>query len=509
MSQNRVMLLCRTLALAALAAAALSVSPAATQPAAAQAASATLATSPPPGEAWIELTRADIEGAYALLRDNHPGARPELGDNAFVDRLERGRAVALERASRVRDQNGHRAALSGFATDMADGHIRYRTSYVPDLAWSGLMFSRADDGWRVGLHEIRPGETDLTGARLINCDGPSGAPQTADALADAWIGGFKADFSVEAEKRLKAFHLLIDDGNPFLTRPAACRLDLNGVTVDQRLDWRPTTRDALIANVPKVRRMGLAGFGLRPFVGGQWIAIQQLDDNALPVVAAVKAEIETLRAAPIVVLDLRGNGGGASSLGLDVAEALLGEDFVEARKGRDACAVLWRASPGNIEEIRRWRSMDRGPEFAAWVETSVAGMERALAAGEPFDEPVPDCPANAEVQALETPAPAPLFSGRLVLITDEACFSSCLLVTDAFRRFGALHLGHATQRGVRYMEVRYGPLPSGLGDFSTLQKAVVGMGDLGPYEPDVVFPGPMDDEPALEAWVAATVAQRR
>ena len=40
--------------------------------------------------------------------------------------------------------------------------------------------------------------------------------------------------------------------------------------------------------------------------------------------------------------------------------------------------------------------------------------------------------------------------------------------------------------------------PSGLGQFSTLQKVVIGIGDLGPYEPDVTFPGPMDDDAALE-----------
>lgn len=491
------------LALAALTTAAAALLAVAFSPVHAQEAPAAPPPAPPPGEAWVDLTRADVEGAYALLRDNHPAARPELDDPAFVQRLERGRALALERAARVRDQNGHRAVLSGFAAGMADGHIGYRTSFVPDLAWTGLMFSRADDGWRVGLHEVRPGETDLTGARLVDCDG-----QDADALADAWVGGFKADFSVEAEKRLKAFQLLIHDGNPFLTRPAACRFQLNGATVEHRLDWRATTREALGANVPKVRRLGLAGYGVRAFQGGQWIAIQQLGDQALPVVEAVKAQAEALRAAPIVVLDLRGNGGGSSSLGIDVAKALLGEDFVEARKSHDACAALWRASPGNIEEMKRWRSMNRGPEFAAWVETSIAGMERALAAGQPFDEPVPDCPTEPE-QTTDAPVATSLFPGKLVLITDEACFSSCLLVADAFRRFGALHLGHATQRGVRYMEVRYAPLPSGLGQFSTLQKAVVGLGDLGPYEPDVVFPGPMDDDAALEAWVAKTVAERR
>ena len=96
--------------------------------------------------------------------------------------------------------------------------------------------------------------------------------------------------------------------------------------------------------------------------------------------------------------------------------------------------------------------------------------------------------------------------GRLVLVTDRACFSSCLIAADEFRRLGAVHAGEATDRSTRDMEVREIKLPSGLRTFSTLMKLALGSGDYGPYSPHVPYPGSMDDTEALKAWVAALPA---
>ena len=96
--------------------------------------------------------------------------------------------------------------------------------------------------------------------------------------------------------------------------------------------------------------------------------------------------------------------------------------------------------------------------------------------------------------------------GKLVLLTDHACFSSCLMLAGLFRAIGALHVGEGTDFSTRYMEVRGFPLPSGLGSFATLQKAGFGMPmRLGPFEPEVPYPGRIDDTRAIEAWIADMV----
>ena len=122
-----------------------------------------------------------------------------------------------------------------------------------------------------------------------------------------------------------------------------------------------------------------------------------------------------------------------------------------------------------------------------------------------FDEPVPEC---APAEPVATPTPAPAYQGRVVILTDHACFSSCLLMVRDFRRLGALHVGEATNAATRYMEVREIVLPSGLTKFSTLQKVVIGEdADIGPFAPEHLFPGPMSDTAALEGWIAGLLSQ--
>ena len=58
------------------------------------------------------------------------------------------------------------------------------------------------------------------------------------------------------------------------------------------------------------------------------------------------------------VLDLRGNGGGASSYGDEMAQALMGERYVRgAQRGTPSanCAASWRATPSPTGCVARRR----------------------------------------------------------------------------------------------------------------------------------------------------------
>jgi hypothetical protein len=148
------------------------------------------------------------------------------------------------------------------------------------------------------------------------------------------------------------------------------------------------------------------------------------------------------------------------------------------------------------------RFAESNPEFARGMREMVARAERAQAAGEEFTGRT-TCSSGRP--ALGSP-PAQAASGRIVLITDNACFSSCLIVADAFRRLGALHLGQATDAATHYFEVREERLPSGLSYFSTLQAfSPATPPQLGPFEPDAAYDGDISDTTALEAWVTAQI----
>lgn len=155
--------------------------------------------------------------------------------------------------------------------------------------------------------------------------------------------------------------------------------------------------------------------------------------------------------------------------------------------------------------MRAFAARAQDPQTARYYETLADDIDRAIAEGRPFDEPVPDCAPGEPAAAA---APAPAYQGRVFIVTDHACFSSCLLMVRDFRTLGATHVGEATNAATRYMEVREIVLPSGLINFSTLQKVVVGEdADIGPFTPGFTFPGRMSDTPALEAWIAGLMPQ--
>src|SRR5271170_284726 len=52
----------------------------------------------PADRRWSAIAAQDVEAAFQLLRDNHPGAAPELHDLAFQQRLNSAHVLALSRA---------------------------------------------------------------------------------------------------------------------------------------------------------------------------------------------------------------------------------------------------------------------------------------------------------------------------------------------------------------------------------------------------------------------------
>ncbi|MEI9928600.1 MAG: hypothetical protein WDN44_13995 [Sphingomonas sp.] len=333
--------------------------------------------------------------------------------------------------------------------------------------------------------------------------------------AQAWavdrLGRFGANPAIEAELARRAPTLLIDDGNPFLARPTACSFARDGGAPQTvTLAWRRIAQSRLEALAASVTHPARAGMGVTPFAGGYWIALETLDPSAQKVVDAVTAQQTALRAAPMVVLDLRGNGGGNSDYADRIAAALVGEARAKAAwpEIHGCTGPFWRATAGNLPAVESAaaRSKAQGdPNIAQYWSDLAADMAAAVKEGRGFAPALPPCVREARPasRGREPALPPSAMRGRLVLVTDRSCFSSCLLATDLFRRLGALHVGEATDVSTRYMEVREIVLPSGLRTFSTLQKVVVGADDFGPYAPDRPYPGPLDDGDALKAWVAA------
>jgi len=239
-----------------------------------------------------------------------------------------------------------------------------------------------------------------------------------------------------------------------------------------------------------------------------------LGQGAAALAAEVEERAEEMRAAPWVVVDLRGNGGGNSTLSDRIIAALVGTERVAATRTASNCnGAFFRASPGNVTALREWQErirIDRGDEGAREWGEMVDLIDQARQEGQPFWPALPECATHSEQTepvnaAAKDALPPSLLQGRLVMVTDRDCFSSCLMAADLLQAVGAEHVGEATDVSTRYMEVRTVTLPSGLRNFSTLMKLALGAGDFGPYVPQYSFDGAMSDTPAVRAWVIGDI----
>lgn len=451
--------------------------------------------------AWNALARADVEAALSLIEQNHPGAAPELGDMAFQQALRTARSNAEKRMPLVRDFGGHAALMNGLANDFRDGHIMSNSLFSRNRrSWAGLIVSRSGGRWLIGSQDRAPGEPALKGARLVGCDGVA-----ADRMALDLIGTFYAHPGIEADMATEAPNLLLDHGNPFVARPDRCSFETaDGSVIEHQLRWRSISAGDLQKAAGESYMPARAGMGLSPFPGGYWISLETLSNAAADVVAKVRAEQAALRAAPMVVLDLRGNSGGNSQYAVEIARVLVGAARVAAadQPAGDCTGMYWRVSKDNAAALSKFASelpADRAPEWKAQAEA----LGQAVTEQRIFSPDLPACARHARPTPKPARLPPSTMKGSLVLVTDRACFSSCLMAADLFRRLGALHVGEATDMSTRYMEIREIILPSGLRTFSTLQKVALGFGDFGPYEPSMVYPGAMADTDKLKTWVAA------
>lgn len=453
---------------------------------------------------WRALTQLDVEAAHKLLADNHPAASPEAKDPFFPDALKKAYADALVRAAKVTSFPGYVATLGAFANAMGDGHIWSHPLYVPNtIEWAGLMTVKRGPNWVIASEDKDVVGEDVTGARIISCGG-----EPVDDFARDTLGRYQRVWSVQAMRVLAAPRLLVDEGNPFVTRPSSCVVEKGGTQHAITLHWKKISRATFLASVTGVT--GKAGYGVRQVGPGYWIAIEQLGGKAQAVIDAAKAQQEQLRNAPYVVLDLRGNGGGSDDYGRQLATVLYGRPYAVAHIGEGeeetdstACTSVWRASPENIKAVDATSHMlaDAGETAAAKAYgEGVVAMRAALAAhhgltGNPVCAPPQSTPAATNG--------ASLMHARMIVLTNSVCFSSCINVVEYFKKLGATLVGQMTGADTHFSEVREIVLPSGLSTFSTLQAIMPDAPrTVGPFAPDVPYDGDISDTAALEKWTA-------
>ena len=418
---------------------------------------------------WGAAARGDIEAAYALYRDNHPGWE-NPGDPKFRDLLQSARDTALQRAATVKNETDYIRTLGAFSAVLGDGHARLVRSNASGAVTPGVVqtwpgFVPAWRGNALLVHSVAPGFPFAPGTRIVRCNGQP---------IKAWI----------RERGLESAMRFAEGGQWWSRTPAmmtgrsdapppaeACTfVGSDGQEVEQALQWQPAPEDLvarrLAATDGTPDPIGLT----EPAPGLFWVSMPSFSPDATGQAAYEKlfadlaARRSEMASARAVVLDLRGNDGGSSAWSEKVAQALWGEEAVERRKFDyfAGVSVWYRASAANTAYVDTWLDLFKDDAaMVAQVRPVAEAMHKHLDAGEPFHVIRDEADDIARAAAK---SPATDFTTPVYVITPGRCASACLDAVDTFTLFGNTSLvGAPTSGDTVYMEVRSEELPSGKG----------------------------------------------
>ena len=458
---------------------------------------------------WRARTLADIEAMDRTVREVHPGIVDPASPALARDWAENVRTARL-RAGDVTSRAGWAGTLRILVNGLRDSHAVVRIAPqqpAPPIWWTGYAVEHISGRWF--LRPVDAADAPAGELRLLRC-----GERPIDAVAASQLDLVATNWWVTANRSIAGARLLVDTGNPYMSRIAECTVLVDG-RAERRLSftWRQTDAATLSAALGPYqrRRTGATRFALDwQADGAAWLSIPSFNDSQgnAALREAVRGSLNRLRRAPYIVLDVRGNSGGNSQLSTLLSAALWGEGSVVPEPAPSQ-PKRWRASRPLVEAMRATRSAQgNNPELVAFVDAALPAIEGAMGRGEAL---VVDPAVTADSARRQRPRVRPARTGPVFVLTDGGCGSSCILFVNEVRRMGARQLGDPTDRNTVYGEqwVRT-PLPSGEADLF-LPSAVYGWAEsqLGGGAPDIQWTGTATDEAGLRAFVAAQARTRR
>jgi hypothetical protein len=453
---------------------------------------------------WSALARRDVEFAGAALKSMHVGAAAGLPSVTVP--LDTGLRAALAEAPGVRSQQDYRRVMQRFIAGFGDPHTGINLKLEPG-AWTGLIVDLPDA--RAGRYRVawsEPGwPTPLPpkGAEVQSCDGIWFGTYLQTALAPFW------NRSVEyaGTYAFLAQQAMVETGLGWT--PQSCIFVLpDGGRKTYALPLQTLADSAARNHVIDARRtvyaealpVGLSSIG----AGKHWVGMPDFNGGKSGAAyAALYPRLASLPKSGWVVFDLRGNGGGDSSLGNRALAALFGTPFADRAAQAGGAEEYMVADANTVAVLKRYAAT---PEYAAskdQFEASLDKVEAAIARGEKL------ALVDGEAGAADQPL-APLVrphGPRIAALIDRTCFSSCMNFLQQIRAIGdSVVLGEPTLGYSPFGEISSVALPSGQGKlriptawFKTAQAT------REPFLPDLAYAGNLADDAAVQRWVGATL----
>ena len=449
---------------------------------------------------WSAMALRDLQGIHDILRDNHPGpVDPE--NQRYARWLEEGLAQASERARAVRSYSDYTRVLRFYTNGFQDGHLGVGFNITPEeVRWPGFVIG-ADDNGAAQVVYADPDAGVKQGEHLLSCDGRS-----VDDLMKERVDPYYWNSAIPHQRPLHLHRLLHLDPGDSAYRLKSCKFSSGEV----ELNWKRAQRTDFEKVLDEARGRKGRDPALKQVNGVWFISVPTLAFSGEANVKKVRAFLSNLKEKSselrksIIVLDVRGNHGGASAWGEEIASVLWGRDWVKYVVDGFDETVDWRASPVNIKwmELMVDRQSKAGlAESAAYLRRVVDTMKAANSAGKPLAR-FEDRPKSRKLPS-ENPV-----TGRVYFLTDGECASACLDFADLLRRLpGVTHVGLPTSADAIYIDNTNADLPSGLGvlgySLKVYRNRVRGNNEW--YEPQIRWPGGAMTDEALAKWISSLV----
>jgi hypothetical protein len=459
-----------------------------------------------PAGDWPARAARELDAVRQAIAEAHPGPIDDRNP-AFGEWFEAGYLEARALLPRVDGADAMLALVRRYTSGFRDGHVRVleaqRGEHFPRvngiaLRWRGdavVVSARAAD-WPVPLPP--------PGARLIECDGIEAAALLRGTFA-TWVDRRSGE-AVDAElARAFVDHPLPGD------EPKRCRFALPPGAAESEASFELRYRE--VDPAERLRLLQASGAPRRRANGQRlvepgvlWVQTANFLLQDAVQARALDATLDALRnvtGVHTIVFDLRGNGGGNTSVGASLFDAATGGLRLQrpgAFSTRTLPHALWRVSALAIQTARSHvedATRLYGPDSDAMRRASglLDQLQRARDAGQPWVRQ-----RGAELLDREAlvarGATLWRFTGTLAVVTDAYCASACFEFADLVRRLpGARHLGRTTSADTRYGDVGFATLPSG----HRLMVPLKVMRDRGridnePLVPDVPLNGDIDDD---------------
>lgn len=380
--------------------------------------------------------------------------------------------VGLAAANKCQEENDYIRGIGRYVASYRDPHLRVKVKDSKPKG-TGLLVRKLNDGYFVfaSIPDIIHPKGVRIGDELISCQ----SKPTLNILENE-ILPFDSYFDKEAALYRNAYKVFfrtdVNEGDEI-----SCRFRREQKIFEEKLRWQ-SVLDPNTALLPLKKTLTRAMYKFERIDGVPWVTLGSLSPQTTEEIRSLVEFVEDAKKLPAekkVVLDLRGNGGGNSDWGDRWLKNLIGYVPKENRE-----ILVW-ASKDNVNhfvDASEKYSKDLPPqEKKSWEEFSACLKSKSDA----FLE----CDSKVERAEIEAVQPTG-FAGRIIILTDAGCFSSCEDFIVRLRLSGfATQVGIATDASTIFGDIRRARTPSGLAEFSIPEKVFLGEGmGQGALKPD-------------------------